>query len=214
MVNMITGIWSDLQYAARCLAKAPAFAFVCIVSLGIGMVPVIAVPYGARILRMPPPGVNTEGLVEVSTTANKSRSAVNSWSYADFTDLRNSATGVAMIGWATAPSEVTLPDGLKKPLWPMYVSSDYFKTIGVTLARGPGFEDQTGPLVILGYKFWQDNLNSDPQIIGKTLKFDTVPYVVAGIAPERFEGHLGVQGRELFAPLERHPMQQRSSRPQ
>jgi len=205
MVNMITGIWSDLVYAARCLMKAPAFAFVCIVSLGIGMVPVIAVPYGARILRMPPPGVNTEGLVEVSTTANKTRSAANSWSYADFTDLRNANTGMAMIGWSTAPSEITLPDGMKRALWPMYVSSDYFKTLGVTLARGPGFENQTGALVILGYKFWQDNLNSDPEIIGKTLKFDTIPYVVAGIAPERFEGHLGMQGRELFAPLEQHP---------
>ena len=101
---MLKGIWSDLVYAARSLAKAPAFTFVCILSLGIGMVPVIAVPYLARIPRTPPPGVNTDGLVEVFTTAKESRPATNSWSYPDFMDLRNADTGIAMFAWATAPS--------------------------------------------------------------------------------------------------------------
>jgi len=75
---MLKGIWSDFVHAARSLAKAPAFTFVCIVSLGIGMGPVIAVPYLARIPRTPPPRVNTNGLVEVITTANGSRPATNS----------------------------------------------------------------------------------------------------------------------------------------
>ena len=78
MVHMLNGIWSDLVYAARSLAKARGFTFVCIVSLGIGMAPVITVPYLSRIPNMPPPGVNTEGLVEVITTTNKSRPAANS----------------------------------------------------------------------------------------------------------------------------------------
>jgi hypothetical protein len=86
-------------------------------------------------------------------------------------------------------------------MWPMYVSAGYFKTIGVRMARGPGFEGQTDTAVILGYRFWQNDLSSDPEIIGKTLKLDNVPYVVAGIAP-----YLGLQERGLFVPLERYPM--------
>jgi putative ABC transport system permease protein len=206
MVNMFKSIWSDLVYAARSLVKAPAFTIVCIVSLGIGMAPVIAVPYLARIPATPPPGMKTEGLVEVITTANKSRQATNSWSYPDFMDLRRSDTGIAMIGWSTAPSEVALPGGPKITLWPMYVSADYFKTIGMPLALGPGFERETDAAVILGYQFWQNRLSSDPEIIGKTLKLDGVPYVVTGIAPDQFTGHLGFQGRELFVPLERYPL--------
>jgi putative ABC transport system permease protein len=77
--------------------------------------------------------------------------------------------------------------------------------IGVTLARGSGFEGQTETVVILVYGFWQNDLNSDPEIIGKTLKLDNVPYVVAGIAPEQFEAHHGMQGRAMFVPLERYP---------
>ena len=175
MVDMLEGIRSDLVFAARSLAKAPAFAFVCIVSLGIGMVPVIAVPYLARIPRTPPPGVNTDGLVEIVTTANQSRPATNSWSYPDFMDLRNSDAGIETFAWVTAPSEIKFPSGLKMALWPMYVSAGYFKTLGVPLWRGPGFEGQTDT-VILGYQFWQKHLSSDPEIIGKTLELDNVPW--------------------------------------
>lgn len=205
-VNFIFDLLRDLRYAARSLAKARAYTFVCIVSLGIGMAPVIAVPYLARIPRMPPPGVNTEGLVEVITTANGPRPATNSWSYPDFMDLRNSDTGIAVFAWATAPTEIRLPGGLKMAMWPMYVSPDYFKTIGVPLARGRGFDGRTDAAVILGYQFWQNRLGADPEIIGQTLKLDNVPYVVAGIAPDQFQGHLGLQGRELFVPLERYPI--------
>ena len=45
IVGMFHGIWRDLVHAGRSLAKARAFTFVCVVSLGIGMAPVIAIPY-------------------------------------------------------------------------------------------------------------------------------------------------------------------------
>lgn len=204
MIDMLKGTWSDLVYAARSLAEARAFTFVCIVSLGIGMAPVIAVPYLSRIPSMPPPGVNTERLAEVITTAVESRPAANSWSYPDYMDLRNSDTGMEMIAWAAAPSMITLPAGEKLPMYPMYVSAGYFETIGVKLARGSGFEGQPDAAVVVAYEFWRNNLSADPEIIGKTLKLDNVPYVVVGITPEGFEGHLG--GKSLFVPLERYPL--------
>jgi hypothetical protein len=64
---MLKGIWRDLVYAGRSLAKARAFTFVCVVSLGIGMAPVIAIPYVSRLTALTPPGVNTEELVELVT---------------------------------------------------------------------------------------------------------------------------------------------------
>ena len=104
---MFMDIWRDLAYAGRSLAKARAFTFVCVVSLGIGMAPVIAIPYGARILNMPPSGVKTEGLVEVLTTPLGSRAAEDTWSYPDFVNLRDADTGMVMTGWAMGESEVT-----------------------------------------------------------------------------------------------------------
>ena len=73
---MLSSIWNDLIHAARSLAKARAFTFVCVVSLGIGMAPVIAIPYISQILTITPLGVKTDGLVEIDTTRVGSRAAM------------------------------------------------------------------------------------------------------------------------------------------
>jgi len=207
-------IWSDLVHAGRSLAKARAFTFVCVVSLGIGMAPVIAIPYAARILKMPPPGVKTEGLVEVLTSPRAEREASNNWSYPDFKDLRDAETGMTIIGWTSAvESEITFqtPGEEKTTSSTMFVSANYFRAIGVALARGPGFDEKTddsptaAPVVIVGYDFWQNRLASDPDIVGKTLTLNGIPHVVVGVAPDQFQGHLALMGRALFVPLERHP---------
>jgi putative ABC transport system permease protein len=212
---MFEGIWRDLVYAGRSLAKARAFTLVCVVSLGIGMVPVIAVPYVSRITRMPPPGVKTEGLVEVVTTPLGQRGATDAWSYPDFMDLRAADPGIEIAGWTGKPSKVKVqtPAGVEtRSVATMFVSANYFKTVGVALARGPGFDPgvdeplKAEPVVILGYEFWQSHLAADPDIVGKTLTLDDIPRVVVGIAPDRFDGHLFLHGKELFVPLEQHPL--------
>ncbi len=198
---MFTGIWRDLVYAGRSLAKARAFTLVCVVSLGIGMAPVIAIPYLSRILTIRPPGLKTEGLVEILTTRVGPREATDIWSYPDYTALRDANTGMALVGWTYGQSE-----SKKDSLRAMFVSTNYFQTIGVTLVRGPGFSATTEPAVILGYRYWQNHLASDPDIVGKTLTLDDVPYVVTGIAPERFDGHVTGSGAvAVFLPLESNP---------
>src|SRR6185295_11672094 len=144
---MFTGIWRDLIHAGRSLAKARAFTFVCVVSLGIGMVPVIAIPYLSRVLTMRPPGVKTEGLVEILTTRVGPRDATDTWSYPDYVDLRDANTGTALMGWTYGQSEVQ-----KDSVRAMFVSTNYFQTIDVTLFRGAGFSATAEPAVILGYR--------------------------------------------------------------
>src|SRR5688500_572830 len=198
---MLNGIFADLKHASRSLAKARAFSFVCVVSLGIGMAPVLAIPYVSQIFTTPPEGVDTVGLVEVLTTRMGSRAATDSWSYPDYTDLHDADTGVALVGWTYGQSETR--EGSARA---MFVSTNYFQTIGVTLVRGPGFSATDERAVILGYRYWQNQFASDPDIIGKPLTLDDVPHVVAGIAPEGFDGHVAFNGGvAVFLPLERHP---------
>jgi predicted permease len=198
---MFKGIWRDLAYAGRSLAKARAFTLVCVVSLGIGMAPVIAIPYFSQALKIQPPGLKTEGLVEILTTQVGPREATDIWSYPDYADLRDANTGMALVGWTYGQS-VFKRDSLRA----MFVSTNYFQTIGVTLVRGPGFSATYEPAVVLGYRYWQNHLASDPDIIGKTLTLDDVPHVVTGIAPERFDGHVTGNGEvAVFLPLEGNP---------
>ena len=165
------------------------------------MAPVIAIPYLSRILTLTPPGVKTEGLVEILTTRVGSREATDTWSYPDYVDLRDANTGTAVVGWTYGQSEVQ-----KDSVRAMFASTNYFQTIGVTLFRGAGFSATAQPAAILGYRYWQNHFASDPDIIGKTLTPDDVPHVVAGIAPEGFDGHMTGNGEvAVFLPLERNP---------
>ena len=210
---MLMGIWGDLVHACRSLAQARAFTFVCVVTLGIGMAPIIAVQSWMRLFTTPPPSVNADGLVELVTTRVGRHSETDKWSYPDFIDLRRAETGVSMTGWSRGASKVSLPAsaGVTTAAETMFVSSDYFGVVGVSLARGPGFQETTEPVVILGWRFWQKRLAADPDIVGKTISVDGVPHVVAGIAPDQFEGHLPLQGIELFMPLDRNPVLLRNS---
>jgi predicted permease len=210
---MLTSLWRDLVHAGRSLAAARAFTVVCVMSLGIGMAPVIAIPYVSRLTTLMPPGVNTEELVELVTTSVGPRQQTQQWSYPDYVDLRDANTGTTLIGWSGAQSEVTLQatSGSKLRASTMFVPANYFKTLGVALARGAGFDAsaddplRSEPVVVLNYQFWQNHLSADPDIVGKAVTMDRIPHVVVGVAPDRFGGHLGFTGWDLFVPLERHP---------
>jgi putative ABC transport system permease protein len=210
---MLTGLWRDLTLAARALTKARAFTFVCVVSLGIGMVPVIAIPYVSRLTTLAPPGMNTEELVELVTTTVGPHQQTEQWSYPDYLDLRDANTGITLFGWTGGQSEITFQPsgGTKMQASTMYVPANYFKTLGVSLSRGPGFDasadDQLNaqPVVVLTYQFWQKRLSADPDIVGKTLTMDGIPHVVVGVGPDQFGGHIGFVPWDLFVPLERHP---------
>src|ERR671912_1767364 len=99
---MLDGLRGDLIHAGQSLAKARAFTLVCVVSLGIGMTPVIAIPYVSRITTLTPPGVNTEELVELVTTSMGPHQQTEQWSYPDYVDLRDANTGMTLIGWVGA----------------------------------------------------------------------------------------------------------------
>jgi hypothetical protein len=77
------------------------------------------------------------------TTPSGSRGAGETWSYPDFETLRESNTGIALIGWKSGESTIavdTTPGGPTESVATMFVSANYFKAIGVALARGAGFD--------------------------------------------------------------------------
>lgn len=206
-MDVLTDIWRDLKLAGRSLAKARAFTVVCVVTLGIGMTPVIAVPFGMRVLMAEPPNINTDTLVEVVTTPQGSRPATNNWSYPDFVELQNANSGATLAGWSEADAEVILDpsQGGQRGVDGLSVSPNYFGVIGVPLAHGSTFSNTPDPVVILSHHFWETRLGADANVVGKTLTVNKVPHTVVGIGPPEFSGHLGMMTTDIFLPLERHP---------
>jgi putative ABC transport system permease protein len=216
----MTAYLSDLLHAARTLSRARAFTAVCVVSLGLGMGVVMAILLLLRLVFSTPPYVDRAHLAELvvrpsgQLLAQAGNAIVDTWSYPDYLDVRDAASTMTITGWSRG-------EGLFRPagqsatiaVSTMYVSSNYFSTIGVTLPLGPGFTtvddaSRAEPEAVIGHRIWQTRFNSDPAIAGRTVTIDQTSYVVVGVAPEKFRGHKGGlndSNYQLWLPLSRHP---------
>jgi len=222
-LDALHSLGRDLAHATRSLAKGRGFTLVCVISLGIGMGGLVALATFARSIAAPARVIDTEGLTELLVLpqgplrAKAGEWALEPWSYPDFQALRDTDTGMAIAGWVRESSQVgeATPDDAAPPrVATLYVSANYFSTLGVPLARGAGFDPATDdrpsaePRVVLSHDFWQSRAAADPEIVGKSVMVEGVPHTVAGITPEDFRGHFHffqAPGSLLFIPLERHP---------
>ncbi|MEX2272681.1 MAG: ABC transporter permease, partial [Vicinamibacterales bacterium] len=213
----------DLAHAARSLVKDRGFTLVCVISLGIGMGGLVALATFTRMITAPARVIDTKGLVELLVLpvgplrAKAGQWALERWSYPDYQTLRDAEIGMSVTGWTLESSQFGKPDpdeAGSPRVSTMYVSANYFRTFGVSLARGPGFDPGIDdaplgePCVILSHDFWRNRMAADPDIVGKSVDVDGVPHTVVGIAPEDFTGHFHIfqaPGSLLFIPLERHP---------
>jgi putative ABC transport system permease protein len=211
---------SDLLRAVRTLLKARAFTAVCVVSLGLGMGVVIAILLLMRMVFAAPPAITPDDLVELvirpsgQLRAQAGTAIIDTWSYPDYLDVGDAARAMAITGWSRGEGLYQPGDqGAAIPVSTMYVSSNYFSTIGVTLPRGPGFTpvddaSRAEPEAVLGHRVWEVRFGSDPNIIGRAITINQTQYVVVGVTPEGFRGHVnGLDDAyfQLWLPLSRHP---------
>lgn len=130
-------------------------------------------------------------------------------SYLDFKDLRErnkSFTGLeasqySQFGFATEKN------ALPQMKFGELVSGDFFNVLDVPLELGRAFrpDEDSVPgrdaVVVLGHELWRTDFSSDPNVIGKTIFLNNVPFTVIGVAPERFTGSNGLIRSALFVPL-------------
>ncbi len=223
-LETLHSIRRDLAHALRSLAKERVFSLICVVSLGIGMGAFVALVTFTRAITAPARGITVEGLTELLVLplgplrAKAGEWALERWSYADYQAVRDADTGMAITGWTMESSQFGEPtlgrttSLLRVPT--MYVSANYFRTFGVSLARGAGFDPaiddapSAEPRIVLSHTFWQSRMSSDPEIVGKSVTVDGVPHLVVGIASPDFHGHFHFfqsPASLVFIPLERHP---------
>jgi putative ABC transport system permease protein len=215
------GYISDIVHAARTLTRARAFSAVCILSLGLGMSVVIGMMVFTRAVIGTPPGVLDQGLVELvirpsgQLLARAGNEIIDTWSYADYLDVRDAVGAeMPMTGWSRGEGLFRPADQSAAVSVPtMYVSSNYFSTVGVTLPLGRGFTavddvSLAEPEAVISHRAWQVRFGSDPNIIGRTITVNQTEYVVTGVTPERFRGHVNGLNEayyQLWLPLSRHP---------
>jgi putative ABC transport system permease protein len=223
ILDALHSIRRDLAHAARSLAKDRGFTLVCVISLGIGMGGLVALATFTRMITAPARVIDTNGVVELLVLplgplrAKAGVWALEQWSYPDYQALRNADIGMDITAWTMESSLFGAPDpdeAGSPRVSTLYVSANYFRTFGVSLARGPGFDPAIDdaplgePRVVVSHDFWQRRMAADPDIVGKSIDVDGVPHTVVGIAPDDFRGHFHffqAPSSLLFIPLERHP---------
>jgi len=85
------------------------------------------------------------------------------------------------------------------------VTSEFFPVLGVKTQNGRVFgapEDRPGaaPVVVLGHKFWQNELHADPTAVGKGIELSGKLYTVIGVMPAGFHFFFG-RSEDFYVPL-------------
>jgi predicted permease len=199
----------DLRYAVRTLLRAPTFAATVIatLALGIGANSIIFSAVDAVLLRDAPVS-NPDTLVDVYTTSGSTLYSRSS--YPDYFDLRDSGTFASLAAY-TEVSITMDANGQPEPLAGQLVSGNYFEVLGIRIPFGRGFtpdDDRLGAPVrvaVISHALWQRVFNADRSLIGQTIRLNSNPYTLVGVAPPGFVGPLLGVATDVWVPTALQP---------
>jgi predicted permease len=207
----------DLHFALRTLRHNPGFAAVAIISLALGIGANAAIFSMAEYLLLRPlPVPHASGLVVVQAQLRGESPGLfqqAGLSYPDFIDLQRKnksfagLTAAQYYPFGFAQDKATLP----KMKYGALVSGNFFSVLGVSPALGRSFradEDQVpgrDAVVVLGHDLWENEFASSPDVIGKSIFLNGLPFTVVGVAPEPFRGPIVWMRADLYVPLAMQP---------
>ena len=209
-------LWQDVRYGCRMLAASPAFALIAVLSLAIGVGANCAIfSFADALLLRPLPVARPGEIFTVGSTMSIEAFGASSLrtSYRDYVDIRDrskSFEGLAAFAYLTAGFAVD-PKSSPKLKLGMLASGNLFPLMGVEPTIGRGFrpdEDQVpgrDAVVVLGRRLWEEELGSDPGVLGRRVRINGNDLTVIGVAPADFTGLDPVVRSDFFVPLMMSP---------
>src|SRR5260370_4622985 len=198
-VEHLAELSTDIRYAFRSLAGSPGFTAVALISLSLAICIVTCAftEMNWMALRSIPGIQSPEQLVALQLPA----SYPSYQRYRSHDDVFSSTLAYV----AAVPFGVSL-GGRTERYWGHLVTPSYFSTLGVHPALGRFFDTEERPgavtPVVVSYRFWQEQLASDPLPAGKTLRVNSQPATVVVHEPTEFLRAAPVlSGPALFLPL-------------
>ena len=190
---MLDNLARDVRYAVRSVKRSPGFAATAVLTLalGIGANSAIFAFVDAALVR-PLPYPQADRLVMVwGRTATAARGRVAPADIADWN--ARTRTFQAVGGFRTNVGGMVLADtdGTTETVPRQWVTAEIFDALGVQPVTGRTFlpsdvaEQRT--VVVLSEAFWRSRFNSDPSVIGRTLRLDGDQWTVIGVVPKEAE---------------------------
>ena len=182
----------DLRYSFRTLTNSPAFALAAVLSLAIGIGANAAVfsIVNALLLR-PLPYKDSERLVILWNRSPGLNITEDWFSTAQYFDIKTSHHGLEQVAIAIGGNYNLTGWGEPERVGTIRVSSSLLPMLGQHAELGRLFvadEDLPGrtATAVLSYGTWARRYGSDPNILGKKIILNGVPYEVVGVMPRSF----------------------------
>jgi putative ABC transport system permease protein len=202
----------DLRYGIRMLAKSPGFTLVAVVTLalGIGASTTVFSWIDAVLLR-PLPGVEKpSGLVAFENFAADGTFLTTSYpDYRDYRDHLASLEGLAAT--QIEPLAIGSEDNARQ-VWGEMVTGNYFQVLGVHPVLGRVFSPDEDaykpngfPIAVISARLWRSYFNSDPLVVGKTIRVNQHELTIVGVAPPDFRGSISGLAFDAWIPFMMHP---------
>ena len=205
------GLFEDVRYGLRALAKNRGFTAVAVLSLGLGIganTTIFSLVHA--ILLRPLPVEEPARLAEVYTLDPR---IPGRWgcSFPNFQDYRDRNEVFSSLFVYTGV-RLNLTGGTEpRPVMGQLASANYFSTLGVNPVRGRGFlpEEDTGDgahaVAVISYRFWQQEFAGDSSVTAYTLNLNGRPYSIVGVAPRGFEGLDTLTATDVWVPMAMYP---------
>ena len=213
---------NNLRFAFRQLCKAPTFTITALATVAICLGANLAIfAVINSILLRPLPFPQSDRLVTIFNTYPKAGVENDGSSITNYYERRGNIPAFSSLSIFRDFSEVVGETGAVEQEEIMRVSPDFFATLGVNLAMGRTFTEDEAEIAkgkgagvaIVTDAYWRQRLNSDPNVLGRDIRVNTMPRKIVGVLPPDFR-FLSSEAR-LFLPIrsrleERTPQQRHS----
>jgi predicted permease len=210
-------LWQDIRYGWRVLRNSPAFTTVAVLTLalGIGANTAIFTLINAVILKMLPVKNVNELVVIGDPTAAHSRShgtpRTDLYSYPLYKELRDRTSvfnGMLAAGEVHRTRVAKMAgQSISDDVLGVLVSGNYFSVLGVNALAGRTLyetDDQVRgghPVAVISYSLWRSRFNSDPSVIGDSIRVNNYPFTIVGVMPPGFHGQVVGDIQEVWMPM-------------
>ena len=197
----------DLRYAFRTYLKTPGFTATAILVLAIGIGANSAMFTVVNSLLFKPLSGQAGDLVGLFSRDRTRAGEYRGFSYPNYVDIRAGTNDIfaGLMAHTFAMVGVSVGDTTKRSFVSV-ISSNYFDTLGVSLAAGRTFtadEERPGaqsPIVIANYNDWKA-VGLNPAFIGSRRKINATEFTIVGVAPPGFTGTMALVTPEMWVPL-------------
>jgi predicted permease len=201
----------DLRFGVRMLRKNPGFTLIAVLTLalGIGANTAIFSLIDVVLLKLLP--VKDPTQLVVLAKRREAGPIGPTFSYPLYQDLHERNQVFAGI---LAYSGVALNlsgNGQTERVAGELVSGNFFAVLGVQPLLGRVFSDADNqapgahPVAILSHNCWQRRFASNPGVVGETVRLNSYPFMVVGIAPPGFFGVEVGAAPEVWVPIMMQP---------